>query len=140
MISEEKMTHICHLMIDGIWKDDMVDYPDEDAALRVAKRICLKFVVDMEKVSEKARRRIESQKNPPQELSPQWDNLFQKYYEEEMAKLGGSGRTTFRTRIKWAFRKSLPLQSCSLPLFLLPRNSFANLPRVTAERSVVSAN
>ena len=89
MISEEKMTHICHLMIDGIWKDDMVDYPDEAAALREAKRICLKFVVDMERVSEKARRRIESQKNPPQELSPQWDNLFQKYYEEEMAKLGG---------------------------------------------------
>ncbi|NDD04547.1 MAG: DUF507 domain-containing protein, partial [Proteobacteria bacterium] len=34
MISEEKMIHIVHLMLDGIWKQDLVDYPNEEEALR----------------------------------------------------------------------------------------------------------
>lgn len=89
MISEEKMIHICHLMIDGIWKEDWVDYPDEDAALREAKKVCVAYVNQMNQVTELARKRISSQKNAPMENTRQWDTLFQKYYEEELQKKGG---------------------------------------------------
>jgi hypothetical protein len=89
MISEEKMTHIVHLMIDGIWKADFVDYTDEDVAMREAKKVCLLYVNQMNQVTELARKRILSQKNPPPENSRQWDTLFQKYYEEEVQKKGG---------------------------------------------------
>lgn len=89
MISEEKMIHIVHLMIDGIWKEDFVDYPDEDEALREAKKVCVKYIEHMNSASEVARKKILSQKSPPQENSRQWDVLYQKYLEEELKKLGG---------------------------------------------------
>jgi len=89
MISEEKMVHIVHLLIDGLYKADFVDYSDDDAALREAKRVCLQYMNQVNKVTELARKRILSQKNPPLENSRQWDTLFQKYYEEEVQKIGG---------------------------------------------------
>ena len=89
MISEEKMVHIVHLVIDGLYKADFVDYADDDAALREAKRVCLQYMNQVNKVTELARKRILSQKNPPLENSRQWDTLFQKYYEEEAQKIGG---------------------------------------------------
>jgi len=89
VISEEKMVHIVHLIVDGIYQADMVDYPDEEGAMREAKRCCVAYVSQMEHASEAARTRIRSQKNAPQELSSQWENLYHKYLEEELRKLGG---------------------------------------------------
>ena len=89
MISEEKMIHIVHLVIDGIWKADLVDYPDEDEALKEAKKICLQFVNLMNTIGDAVRQRILSQKSAPLENSPQWEVLYSKYYEEEARKRGG---------------------------------------------------
>jgi hypothetical protein len=76
-------------MIDGIWKLDMVDYSDEDEALREAKRVCVQYIKLLDTASEAARKRIRTQKNPPPENSPQWEILFQKYLDEEANKKGG---------------------------------------------------
>jgi hypothetical protein len=89
MISEEKMTHIVHLIIDGLYNSDYVDYSDDDEALKEAKKVCLGWLTNMNSVSDLARKRILSQKNPPVENSPQWDVLFNKYCEEEIHKKGG---------------------------------------------------
>ncbi len=89
MISDEKMTHIVHLVIDGIWKADFVDYPDEDVALKEAKKICLQFVQQMNSIGDAVRKRILSQKSPPMEHTSQWEVLYSKYYEEEARKRGG---------------------------------------------------
>lgn len=89
MISEEKMSHVVHLMLDGVWKADMVDFPDEDMAMREAKKICNLYLTQFNAVGETVRQKILSQKNPPREGTPQWDVLYRKYFEEEMAKKGG---------------------------------------------------
>lgn len=89
MISEEKMIHIVHLMLDGVWKQDMVEYPNEEEALREAKKICLGYIQQVNAVSEDARKKILAMKNPPREGTPQWDVLYQKYLEEEIHKKGG---------------------------------------------------
>ncbi len=89
MISEEKLVHIVHILIDGLYKADFVDYPDDDAALREAKKVCLQWLSGMNSSDEEARKRIRSQKSPPLEGSPQWENLFQKYMDEELKKRGG---------------------------------------------------
>lgn len=89
MISEEKMGHIVHLMLDGIWKNDMVDFPKEDEAVREAKKVCLHYINEMNSAGDTARKRILSQKNPPMESSQQWEVLYQKYFEEEVRKKGG---------------------------------------------------
>ena len=89
MLSEEKIFHITHLILDGIWKDDMVEYPNEDETMREAKKVLLKYISQLTNVGEIAKERIRSQKNAPPESSPQWEVLYKKYYEEELRKHGG---------------------------------------------------
>lgn len=89
MISEEKMIHIVHLLLDGIEKAGLATFPDKPMAMREAKRAALTYQASMEACAEIARKRISSQKNPPPENSRQWDTLYAKYYEEEVQKKGG---------------------------------------------------
>lgn len=89
MISDEKMIHIVHLMLDGIRKQGLVDMPHPDEAVREAKKVCMHHLSALNEVGEIARRRILSQKNPPLEFTSQWENLYQKYFEEESKKRGG---------------------------------------------------
>lgn len=89
MISDEKMGHIVHLMLDGIKKAGLVEYPREEEAIREGKKTCLLFLGGLNAAQELARKRILSQKNPPLEGSPQWEVLYGKYLEEEIQKKGG---------------------------------------------------
>lgn len=89
MLSEDKMIHIVHLVLDGLAREGLAEIPNKEEATREAKKIMFKLVTQIGAVGELARNRIRSQKNPPPEHSPQWDNLYNKYYEEEMRKKGG---------------------------------------------------
>ncbi len=89
MISEEKIVHILHLMVDGLEKAGLATYSNKDEAIHEAKKVCFSFVSQLGSVADLARQRILSQKNPPPENSPQWETLYRKYYEEEMQKKGG---------------------------------------------------
>lgn len=90
MITEEKMVHIAHLIIDGLYKVDFVDYTDDDEALKETKRVCLTYLKHLERAVEVAKARIKSQKNAPMEHTSQWENLYNKYLEEEMKKAAGA--------------------------------------------------
>ena len=89
MITEEKLSHILHLIVRGLKTSGLAEFPNEEIAIREGRLVCNKFLVQLNQVAENAKKRILSMKNPPQEHTTQWDNLYQKYYEEEMAKLGG---------------------------------------------------
>lgn len=89
MLSEEKMNHIVHLMLDAVWKEDWLDFVDEGLARREAKKAAQHYQQRMEQLGVVVRKRISSQKNAPPEYSRQWDTLFEKYMAEEWAKLGG---------------------------------------------------
>lgn len=89
MISEEKMIHIIHLMLDGVKKAGLVEFPRQEEAVREGKKACLLYIKHVNDAGDVARARILSQKNPPMEGSPQWENLYQKYLEEEVQKRGG---------------------------------------------------
>lgn len=89
MISEEKLGHIVHLILDGVERAGHASFTDKGAALREAKKVGNGFLKQYEAATESARRRISSQKSPPPEFSIEWDTLYQKYLEEEFRKLGG---------------------------------------------------
>jgi len=89
MISEEKMIHIVHLLLDGLERDGFATFPDKSLAMREGKRAALIYQGAMEACGDIARKRISTQKNPPPENSRQWDTLYAKYYEEELQKKGG---------------------------------------------------
>ncbi len=88
IISEDRQSHLAHIVTDGIWEDDLVDYVDDDQALRAAKRAIIDFVKDSQEIDEKARAKVASLKRNVVEGSPEWDILYKKYYEEERGKRG----------------------------------------------------
>jgi hypothetical protein len=88
ILSEERQTHWAHLLTDGIWNDDLVDYTDEDQALRLAKKAILEFIKEHEDIDRKAAAKVASLKRGVVEGSPEWEILYRKYYEEERGKRG----------------------------------------------------
>ncbi len=88
MISDDRLSHLASIIINGIWKDDMVDFVDDDMAMRIAKRAATKFGEEMRDVDRKARAKVASLKRNVVEGSPEWDVMYSKYYEEETQRRG----------------------------------------------------
>jgi uncharacterized protein len=87
-LSEERQIYLAHLLFNFLYDEDLVDFSDEDLAIRVAKQGVSHFVKEDFLLSEKAKNKIKTLKRQIPENSPEWDILFQKYYEEEKAKQG----------------------------------------------------
>ncbi len=88
MLSEERQSHFAHLIVDGIWDDDLADYTDDDMAIKVAKRAIVKFVAEYAEIDSKVRAMVASLKRNVPEGSPEWDVMYSKYFEEEMRRRG----------------------------------------------------
>lgn len=88
ILSEERVSHLARLVVDGIWDDDLIDYVDDEAALRAAKRGLNLFVKDVEDVDKTVNAKILSLKRGVVEGSPEWDVMYGKYFEEEMQRRG----------------------------------------------------
>ena len=85
-ISEERVTHISHLVSEGIWKDDLVDFTSDEKALKEIKKVFLNYLLMEDKADEAARMKIDSLSRKIPEGSPEWDTLYRKYFEEELKK------------------------------------------------------
>lgn len=88
ILSEERQSHLAHVIIDGIWNDDIVEYTDEDAALRIAKKAIVEWVKEEDNLDQTVREKVSSLKRNVIEGTPEWDVMYSKYYEEEMVKRG----------------------------------------------------
>lgn len=88
IISEDRQSHLAHVITDAIWNDDLVDYSDDEMALRVAKKAIAEFVKEDEEIDQRARDKVTSLKRGVVEGSPEWDILYKKYYEEERNRRG----------------------------------------------------
>jgi hypothetical protein len=88
ILSEERLGHLARLVVDGIWNDDIVDYTDDEAALRAAKRGLNLFVKTVDEIDKKVQAKIASLKRGVQEGTPEWDILYGKYFEEEIDRHG----------------------------------------------------
>ena len=90
MISEDRLNHLAFLVTDGVWKDDLVDYEDDDRAVRAAKQAMAKFAKECEDIDKAARNTITSLKRNVVEGSPEGDILYTKYFEQEMSRRGNN--------------------------------------------------
>jgi hypothetical protein len=88
-LSEERVSHLARVVTDGIWNDDLVDYVDEDAALRAAKRGLNEFVKETADIDKKVAEKIASLKRGVIEGSPEWEVMYGKYFDEDMQRRGG---------------------------------------------------
>ncbi len=86
-LSREKVLHISHLILGHLDKDDGVEYFDEPQQIR---QTIVKIIMDEmrndEAIDALVRRKLESQKKGIVEGSDEWDVLYRKYYEEEVAR------------------------------------------------------
>ncbi len=90
ILSDERQLHFARLLTDKLWNDDLVDFSDDDEALRAARRAITEFVKDDNEIDTKAREKVASLKRGVIEGSPEWDILYKKYYEEELNRRGKS--------------------------------------------------
>ena len=86
ILSEDRQSHWAHVITDALWNDDLVDFTDEDMALRLAKQAVVEFVKEDSQIDSNARQKVSSLKRGVMEGTPEWDVLYRKYYEEERNK------------------------------------------------------
>ena len=88
ILSDDRVNYWAHLLTDGVWEDDLLDFTDDDSALRVAKLALREFVTEEGDLDRRAKEKVASLKRGVLEGSPEFDILYKKYLEEERAKRG----------------------------------------------------
>ena len=86
-LSRERVLHLSRLIMGHLDADDGVEYFEEPTEIRqqIVKMIEGEIKAD-EQIDALVRRKIESQKRSIVEGSDEWEVLYRKYYEEEVAR------------------------------------------------------
>jgi hypothetical protein len=84
-LSEDRISHISHLVLDALVQDRHVDaLQPEERLLREIKRTITAELQFEDEADAAARRTIQSLSRRVPEGSPEWDVLYRKYMDEEM--------------------------------------------------------
>lgn len=83
---DEQVTLLAHQIQDRLYLDDLVDYPDEDKALRVIKQCLHETLMAEDALDSKIREKILSLKRGVPEGTPEWTILYRQYMDEERSK------------------------------------------------------
>jgi uncharacterized protein len=85
-ISEDRISHLAHKVIDRLWQSDLVDFPDEPRALQQVKNSIADFFTATEEIDLAVRRKLASYSQVKVPGSREWEILYRKFYEEEAAR------------------------------------------------------
>jgi hypothetical protein len=88
-LSREKINYLSRQILNVLEKDDQVDFLDDPNEVRlVVVRSIEEEMRLYEAIDKKAIDKIQSQKKAIEEGSREWEILYRKYYNDELAKLG----------------------------------------------------
>jgi hypothetical protein len=85
-VSEDRVSHIAHKIIEKLWRDDLADFPEEARALNVVKESIAAYFSAAEEVDQAVRKKLASYSQAKVPGSREWDILYQKFYREELDK------------------------------------------------------
>ena len=85
-LSESRISHLAHLVVDGLRKGNLADFAHEGRALNETKRVLHDFFHQQNHIDEIVRQKISSLSRHVPPGSREWDVLYRKYFEEEMRK------------------------------------------------------
>lgn len=89
MLSDDKITHMTHVLLKGLMDKGFITLKEDDSLLRrEIKRTIINELKIGEDIDEAVRRKLQSLSKKLVEGSPEWEVLYKKYYEEEEAKRG----------------------------------------------------
>ena len=88
-LSREKINYLSRLLLELLFNDDEVEFLDESNEIRLSIVRSIEEEMKLyDLIDKKAIEKIESQKKPIKEGSREWEILYRKYYNDEIAKLG----------------------------------------------------
>jgi hypothetical protein len=85
-LSESRISHLAHLIVDGLGKGNLAGFVHEGRALSETKRVLHDFFQQEDHIDEIVRQKILSLSRHIPPGSREWDVLYRKYFEEEMRK------------------------------------------------------
>lgn len=85
-LSESRISHLAHLILDTLWKQDLADLPNEGRALAETKAVLTEFFNREDLLDEVVRKKIQSLSRHVPPGSREWEILYRKYLEEELKK------------------------------------------------------
>ena len=90
MISVDRQKLFAHLLIDGLWGEEYIDFDEdsEDEIVREAKRLIEEWVNEQGDIDLAVRKKISSLQRDIPEGSSEWKIMYNKYFTDEMARRG----------------------------------------------------
>ena len=88
-LSDDKISHLTHVVLKDLLDKKAVAPLTEDSAIRrEIKRVIVKELKLAESIDESIRKKLQSYSKKIPEGSPEWDLLYQRFFQEESAKKG----------------------------------------------------
>lgn len=84
--TEDRISHIAHTILDKLWGDDLVDFPDEGRALACIKQSIASFFSVADEIDEAVKKKLASYSQAKVPGSREWEVLYHKFFQEEAAK------------------------------------------------------
>lgn len=89
MLTDEKKSHLCHMLLKGLLDKDLIDIRDEEGKVRKQmKRSLESFLKASEAIDASVRKKLQSYSRKIVEGSPEWEVLYKKFYKEDAARKG----------------------------------------------------
>jgi hypothetical protein len=85
-ISDSRVSHLAHLIMEGLCKAKLADFPNEGRALTETKQALHAFFQREDQIDDVVRQKISSLSRHVPPGSREWDILYRKYFEEESRK------------------------------------------------------
>lgn len=85
-ISEDRISHLAHKILEKLWRDDLADFPDEARSLAAIKNVISSYFAVSEEVDQAVRKKLASYSQAKVPGSREWEILYQKFTREEMSK------------------------------------------------------
>ena len=85
-LSESRISHLAHLVLDGVRQGRLGEFPNEGRALAETKQVLHDFFQREDHIDDIVRQKILSLSRRVPPGSREWDILYRKYFEEESRK------------------------------------------------------
>jgi hypothetical protein len=89
MLSEDKISHLSHVLLRGLIKRNLIEPIDEEGKIRAEiKRTIISELKIGEEINAVVRKKLLSFSKKIAEGSPEWEVLYRKFFREEERKKG----------------------------------------------------
>jgi hypothetical protein len=81
-LSEDRISHLSHEIMERLWRGDLVDVGNESRALACVKQTLTSYFQFAEEIDTAVRAKLRNRAPG----SRDWEDLYQKFYQEELSR------------------------------------------------------